>query len=405
MIQVTFLISTWNRRDVLLATLAKVLEAAPDDGLFEIIVVDNGSRDGSAAAIKHQFPSVHLVELTSNVGSCAKNVGLDRARGEYVVFLDDDSYPRRGSIDRMIRCFEKDPKLGAATFVVTLPNGNCECSAYPDVFIGCGVGFRRSALEQVGGLPMDFFMQAEEYDLSLRLLNACWRVRRFNSLHVTHLKSPAARIERRTMRLDVRNNLALIARRFPDRWLVPFALDWMWRYHRIAAVKGNRSAFWLGLVQGLLRATRMDLREPISDDAFERFSRMAELAAAMKVARRRHSIRRCLFIDAGKNIQAYWRAAAESGIEILAIADPQLAGGRYRGIPVVSDVEAASLDFDAAIVSNLSPVHAANRRAAWRNLTSRPVLDLLDDCGTISGEAGLAPGSCQTAARIASQAA
>ena len=51
-----------------------------------------------------------------------------------------------------------------------------ECSAYPDVFIGCGTGFRRQALVEVGGLPEDFFMQAEEYDLSLRLLDAGWTV-------------------------------------------------------------------------------------------------------------------------------------------------------------------------------------------------------------------------------------
>ena len=93
-------------------------------------------------------------------------MALSKTRGKYVVFLDDDSFPLPGSVPRMVRHFQADPMLGAAVFTVTLPDGSRECSAYPDVFIGCGTGFRRRALEQAGGLPEDFFMQAEEYDLS-----------------------------------------------------------------------------------------------------------------------------------------------------------------------------------------------------------------------------------------------
>src|SRR5207248_3299787 len=152
--------------------------------------------------------------------------------------LDDDSFPLPGETARMIDHFENDRRLGAAVFTITLPDGSRECSAYPDVFIGCGTGFRRRALEQVGGLPDDFFMQAEEYDLSLRLLDGGWSVRTFDDLHVTHLKTSQARVSERTIRLDVRNNLTLIGRHFPDQWVRPFALDWMRRYAAIAKAKG-----------------------------------------------------------------------------------------------------------------------------------------------------------------------
>src|SRR4051812_35219353 len=190
---VSFVISTHNRRKELLNTLASLYLCGLTNEAFEIFVIDNASSDGTPGAIRRDFPQVTLFPQKKNRGSCAKNIALPLARGRYVVFLDDDSYPRYGSISRMIRHFEADPDLGAAVFSVHLADGSSECSAYPDVFIGCGTGFRRKALEEVGGLPEDFFMQAEEYDLSLRLLDAGWMVKGFDDLHVVHLKAHLAR--------------------------------------------------------------------------------------------------------------------------------------------------------------------------------------------------------------------
>src|SRR4051812_47927608 len=160
---VSFVISTHDRREVLLSTLANVERCGLDRAAFEIFVVDNASKDGTAEAFAARFPSVHLLKQTTNRGSCAKNIALPHTRGRFGVFIHDESYPARGSIARMIQHFENEPQLGAAAFTIDLPDGSQECSAYPDVFIGCGTGFRRRALTQVGGLPEDFFMQAEEY--------------------------------------------------------------------------------------------------------------------------------------------------------------------------------------------------------------------------------------------------
>ena len=229
---VSFIISTFNRRDVLLETLARIEQCGLLSMEFEILLVDNASSDGSAKEAATRFPRLRLFPQSVNLGACAKNIALPHARGEYVVFLDDDSFPAPGSITKMIRHFEEDPMLGAAVFTVTLPDGSHECSAYPNVFIGCGAGFRRRALEQVGGLPDDFFMQAEEYVLSLRLMDAGWEVRGFDDMHVTHLKTPGARVSRRSTRLDVRNNLVLIGRHFPAMTAVQVVALVFWQVRR-----------------------------------------------------------------------------------------------------------------------------------------------------------------------------
>jgi GT2 family glycosyltransferase len=372
---VSFIISTHNRRDVLMATLDRIGALGLAEPSYEIHVIDNASSDGTADAVA-ACESVYLYRQAENLGSCAKNIAIPHAKGEFIVFLDDDSYPEPGSIERMIRHFEENPHLGAANFTVTLTDGSQECSAFPNVFIGCGVGLRRAAIDEVGGLPDDFFMQAEEYDLSLRLLNAGWEVSTFDDLHVTHLKSPVARSSDRTMRLDVRNNLMLIARYFPDRLAVPFCTDWLARYWMIASAKGQRRAFIYGMLQGAFRSLGRE-RTPVSDAVFEQFVRVEQLQTGMWKARNDFRAGTVLFIDLGKNILPYWIAATACGLRIAAIADNRLAGRRYRGTRIVSDEDARKMAFDIAIVSNSSPVHARNRAATWQSIDARPVVNLL----------------------------
>ena len=378
---VSFVVSTFNRRDVLLKTLAEIDRCGLKSEEFETIVVDNASTDGTSAALRQSYPMIHLLHQEFNAGPVSKNLAIRSARGRYVVFLDDDSYPAPGALQRMMKHFEAEPRLGAAVFTVTLPDGSLECSAYPNVFIGCGTGFRRTALEQVGGLPTDFFMQAEEYDLSLRLLAAGYDIKTYTDLHVTHLKSPAARSSQRVTALDVRNNLVLITRYFPKKWVLPFAKDWLRRYRLIALHKGHEMAYYKGLISGLFRTMRPSNRRPVDSSTFEKLVKLNETELRLSRAVQEHGLKRVLFIDFGKNMLPFYLAARKCGLEVVAIADQKLGarGHRYRRIPLHSDEMCRRFEFDAAIISNLSPVHAAQRRDAWRKSGTRPVIDLFED--------------------------
>jgi len=375
--RVSFLIATHNRRSVLLHTLDQIAGCGLPRNQFEVLVVDNASTDGAAQAVREHHPDVRLIVLPTNHGPCAKNTALALARGELIVFLDDDSFPQPGSIARMIDHFAANPLLGAAIFTITLPDGSKECSAYPNVCIGCGTGFRRTALLEVGGLPQDFFMAAEEYDLSLRLLDAGWRVSRFDDLHVTHLKSPESRFPRRISRLDARNNLLLALRRFPDPWRFRYAAAWFERYRLMAIANRCRIPFWAGTIEGLARGLAAE-HEPINPAAFEQFAKLDQTRLHLQGVSRRLNLRRVLFLDLGKNFLVFQLAAHECGLEIAGIADARLGGRglRFRGLPILSDAQASVLNYDATIVSNLSPVHAAQRHRQWQQLDPRPVLNL-----------------------------
>lgn len=375
--RISFILATHNRRDVLLNTLERVEECGLHHDAFEIIVVDNASSDGTPAALRERFPNVILMALSRNRGSCAKGLATDSARGDYVVFLDDDSFPHAGSIERMIEHFEDDDQLGAAGFVVHLPDGSRECSAFPNVFIGCGVGLRASALQRVGGLDVDLFMQAEEYDLSFRLVNAGWRVETFDDLHVDHLKTERARISARTTYFDTRNNLLLV-----DRYLSPpyrgiYRRDWLERYRWLAAANQHGRSFARGLAAATLRGRSNSRRyadNRLNPAAVETLFRLAYVRSRMETLRA-NGVARIVLADLGKNVYAFYRGATQSGLSVLAIADDRFArpGRKYRSLPVVTVDRIARLDPDALVVGNTSPVHAAATQVRLTETLDIPV--------------------------------
>ncbi len=262
---ISFILATHNRAGVLLHTLERIAACGLASREYEILIVDNCSTDGTAELVRRRMPGARLIVLQRNRGSCAKGLAVPHARGEFVVFLDDDSYPLYGSIRHMVRHFEQDPSLGAAGFVVRLPDGTRECAALPNVFVGCGVGFRRALLNAVGGLDVSYFMQAEEYDLSFRLIQAGYDVRTFDNLVVMHSKSPAARSGRQKVFYDARNNLALAATYLPAPWHREYLRDWRQRYGWLARLADADREFQDGCVLGLARGyyrrwTRPQLR-------------------------------------------------------------------------------------------------------------------------------------------------
>jgi GT2 family glycosyltransferase len=377
--EISFVLATHNRRDITLNTLRELLGASRPSMPFEVIVIDNASTDGTADAIRRAFPAVKLLDERRNLGSCAKAAGVDQARGHYVVFLDDDSYPRPGSVDRMLEHFDRAPKLGAAGFRVHLLDGREECSAFPDVFVGCGVGFRAGALREVGGLDRTFFMQAEEYDLSFRLINAGWSVRAFADLHVTHLKTPCARRSGRTIFYDTRNNLLVAARYLPAPQYQAYRDDWLRRYAWLAAADGQVGAYFRGASAGWLIGRRDRTRfsgRRLSQDAFETLFRWRFVTERMQ-ALASTGVERIVLADLGKNVLAFRRAAAETGLSVLAIGDDRFArpDRPYRGVPIIPLDEALNLGAEAVVVSNTSPVHSAETASALVERTGLPVFD------------------------------
>ena len=103
----------WNRKQDVLQTLESIERQTYSPR--EILVVDNGSTDGSVEQVRASHPGVQVIELPNNTGVQGYNEGMARARGEYVVLIDNDmELLQTNTFERIVDCFTANPKLGAA---------------------------------------------------------------------------------------------------------------------------------------------------------------------------------------------------------------------------------------------------------------------------------------------------
>jgi GT2 family glycosyltransferase len=218
------IIVSWNTRTLLedcLASLFKPLEkAGTHRGLpvisgysLNIVVVDNGSRDGSPQMVREQFPSVRLIENPDNVGfPRANNQAIRESSGRYVLLLNSDTRVLPGALETLIGFMDAHPEAGVAGARLLNTDGTLQISCYPeptlrreiwrlfhldalrpyasypmnkwrtdqpqdvDVVLGACLIIRRSVLQQVGLLDESYFMYSEEVDLCYRIRRGGWKV-------------------------------------------------------------------------------------------------------------------------------------------------------------------------------------------------------------------------------------
>jgi GT2 family glycosyltransferase len=243
---VSFMITTRNRITELEKTLTdSLLQEYPN---VEILVVDDGSSDGTYDRVRLKFPQVNIVRNEVNIGSIAsRNDILRRAKGEYIIGLDDDSrFIEPDACRRVVERMEAEPDLGIISFQVIGPEfpermdpanrltGEWHCSS----FAACGVAIRRSMLEKTGLFPEFFFHAYEEPDLVIRAWDAGYRVLQWNDIVVYHEFSGLNRNEQRTHRRHARNEACSIWMRCPWHLVVPMTLARLFNQARYAAKRG-----------------------------------------------------------------------------------------------------------------------------------------------------------------------
>lgn len=216
-----------NTRDFLHACLVS-MKSRLTDPAFEVILVDNGSTDGSVEMVNSEFPQVRVFPQGKNLGfTKANNIGLREARGQYLLVLNSDTEIVDDALEKMCDYMDAHPDIGALGAQLLNTDGTVQlsCRAFPsfktvlfhryslmtrlfprnrysaeylmtdtghketmdvDWVSGACLLTRRETTDQVGLLDEGFFIYAEDVDWCYRMKQAGWRVVYYPDAKVMH---------------------------------------------------------------------------------------------------------------------------------------------------------------------------------------------------------------------------
>lgn len=307
-VSLSIVIVTWNGLAFLDACLSHVAAQMPPDA--EILVVDNGSTDGTVAWLKQAWPAARVIALPDNLGFAGGvNVGLRAARGEYLLLLNNDAFVYQGCVTALMDALAHQPKAGAAAGVLTFehrpdlvasagivarrdgvaldlwvgrPVATLPSEVQPILGASGGLALlRRSMLDDIGLMDSSFFSYLEDADLAWRALLRGWECILVPTARARHIYSATAGQGSRLKQLLLgRNRLRAVVRCFPGgvlRACAPaiLAYDAMAIAYAMAAgmpamIEG-RLAAWRERSALIAQRRAIQSRRTIADAAFWRW--------------------------------------------------------------------------------------------------------------------------------------
>ncbi len=225
----SIVVLTHNRAATVLDTLAKLTAQAEP---WPIVLVDNGSTDGTADQVAARFPGVSVVRAPRNFGAAGRNLGVATVDTPYVAFCDDDTAWLPGSIARAVDVLQRYPSVAVvAAHILVGPTRRDDTACEPmaastlpaeglpgPALLGFMAGacvMRTHAFTEVGGYRRDLFIGGEESVLALDLVDAGWRIVYCREVVTHHNPSPVRDVMQRRALLT-RNELLSAWLRLPQ---------------------------------------------------------------------------------------------------------------------------------------------------------------------------------------------
>lgn len=224
--QVSVVVPTYNRSRLLVHCLSSLEAQSFDRDDFEVIVVDDGSTDdtvGVCESLRRRLTLKMVFVRGSHRGpATARNLGIKRARGRIVVFIDDDCEAERDWLREIVRPFSCEEVVGVEGQVIRHPN----CTPFTHfvenrhgrLYLTANMAYRRDALERVGGFDEGYpHAAAEDWDLAFRILQQGGAIVFQPAAKVVHVPVP---ITGRAFvsRVKERESGVRLYRRFPELW-------------------------------------------------------------------------------------------------------------------------------------------------------------------------------------------
>lgn len=294
MAEITVVIPNYNGIRFLKGCLEAVLQQVETTPAYEVIVVDNGSTDGSRELIAQYFPTVRLEALQENTGFChAVNVGIGKSRAKYVLLLNNDTKVKNDFVLELYREIEKREKafsVSAKMLMWDRPEliddaGDRYCvlgwaygrgkgksaAAYNhpcEIFSACGGAaiYRRSVFEEIGLFDEAHFAYLEDLDIGYRARLRGYRNYYAPSAEVVHYGSASSgsRYNEWKTGLAAANSVYVIQKNMPliQRVLnFPFLLTGFLVKYLFFCKKRMGSVYCKGLMEGWTKSRAARGRE------------------------------------------------------------------------------------------------------------------------------------------------
>ncbi len=192
---------------------------------IEIIAVDNGSTDGTAEFLQRQ-KNINAILLPDNTGIAGYSAGFEKAKGEFLLILDDDSSPKDlVNIDQTLEKFSLYPEIGLIAAHIQEPDGKPQWSWHipqsknfsrSPAFIGCGFIIKRALFKKIGWYPEHFFLYQNEIDVSFQVRLQGSDIFYDPDFIIVHRGIPSQRPGWRRVFFPTRNTLLLLRKYYPQ---------------------------------------------------------------------------------------------------------------------------------------------------------------------------------------------
>jgi len=244
-VKVSIIILSWNTKQLLRNCLKSLKGMA-----VEIIVVDNGSTDGSPAMVAKEFPQVKLIRNKKNLGfGAANNQGMKAAEGDYLLLLNSDTVVKDEAPLKMATFLAKHPEAGAVGCRLLNSDGSLQPSAGPfpdlkvsvvmlflehwlknltrasfakttevDWVMGAALMVRREVVKKAGWMDEGIFMYMDEVEWCYRIKKAGFKVFFYPEAEIIHLFGASSKSGRKAPILNIYRGLIYFYQKHYSHW-------------------------------------------------------------------------------------------------------------------------------------------------------------------------------------------
>lgn len=232
--ELSIIILNYNVKELLINCLESIFENKGKLDLWQVIVVDNASSDGSVEEVRKRYKDIEILENKENLGFAAgNNAGVKYAKAPVILFLNPDTVVVNKAIQKSLEVLKSDPDIGALTCRVQLPDGKLDYSCHRgfptpwnaftyfsglakmfprsfffagytasyldintdheiDCLTGAFLMVRKIAGDQIGWWDKDYFWNGEDIEFCYCLKAKGWKIYFYPEVKIIHYKGSSA---------------------------------------------------------------------------------------------------------------------------------------------------------------------------------------------------------------------